>query len=146
MWQCVFRVCWLYLFCLQLSCMKNRVIYFILILLPIAVCYNLGLLELRLEEPRRALVALEMMMRNSYLVPEINGELYFTKPPLFNWMIAISFWLAGNKSEWAARLPGILSYFATGAVLYWFAKKYFLKEKALLSAFFFLNSSDQLLF
>ncbi|CAN5644975.1 hypothetical protein BH10BAC3_BH10BAC3_06600 [soil metagenome] len=126
--------------------MKNRIIYFILILLPVAVCYNLGLLELRLEEPRRALVALEMMIRNSYIVPQINGQLYYTKPPLFNWTIALSFWLAGNKSEWAARLPGILSYFATGVVLYWFVKKYFSKEKAFLSALFFFTASDLLLF
>ena len=126
--------------------MKNRIILFILILLPVAVCYNAGLLELRLEEPRRAVVALEMMLRNSYIVPEINGQLYYTKPPLFNWMIAISFWIAGNTSEWAARVPGILSYFATGLVLYWFAKKNFTKEKALLAAFFFLTASDLLLF
>jgi 4-amino-4-deoxy-L-arabinose transferase-like glycosyltransferase len=126
--------------------MKQRVIYCILILLPVAIFYNAGLLELRLEEPRRALVALEMMLRKSYIVPEINGQLYYTKPPLFNWMIAVSFWVAGNTSEWAARLPGLLSYFATGLLLYWFTRKHFSKEKALLSALFFLTASDLLLF
>ena len=76
--------------------MKNRIVLIILILLPIAVCYNAGLLELRLEEPRRAIVALEMLLRKSYIVPEINGELYYTKPPLFNWMIALAFWISGG--------------------------------------------------
>jgi 4-amino-4-deoxy-L-arabinose transferase-like glycosyltransferase len=126
--------------------MKNRVILFILILLPVAICHNAGLLELRLEEPRRALVALEMMLRNSYIVPEINGQLYYTKPPLFNWMIALSFWVAGTTSEWAARVPGLLSYFLTGILLYWFSKKYFSKEKALLATLFFFTASDLLLF
>lgn len=126
--------------------MKNRLILIILVLLPIAVCYNAGLLELRLEEPRRALVALEMLIRKSYIVPEINGELYYTKPPLFNWMIALAFWISGGYSEWAARLPGLLSYFATGLLLYWFAKKYFSKEKALLASLFFLTAADLLVF
>ncbi|MES2648212.1 MAG: glycosyltransferase family 39 protein [Bacteroidota bacterium] len=126
--------------------MKQRIVFCILFLLPVAVFYNAGLLELRLEEPRRALVALEMMLRKSYIVPEINGQLYFTKPPLFNWMIAMSFWIAGNTSEWAARLPGLLSYFATGMLLYWFTKKHFSREKALLSALFFLTASDLLFF
>src|SRR6188508_203693 len=77
------------------SIMKNRIIISILVLLPVAIFFNSGLLELRLEEPRRALVAIEMLLRHNYLVPEINGHLYYTKPPLFNWAIAFSFWLAG---------------------------------------------------
>jgi 4-amino-4-deoxy-L-arabinose transferase-like glycosyltransferase len=126
--------------------MKNRIIISILVLLPVAMFYNAGLLELRLEEPRRALVAIEMMLRNSYLVPQINGQLYFTKPPLFNWTIAVSFWMAGSYSELAARMPGLLSFLATGYVLYWFARKYFDKEKAVLAALFFLTASDIFLF
>jgi hypothetical protein len=65
--------------------------------------------------------------------------LYYTKPPLFNWAIAFSFWIAGSYSEIAARMPGLLSFFATGILLYWFARQLFSKEKALLSALFFSN-------
>jgi 4-amino-4-deoxy-L-arabinose transferase-like glycosyltransferase len=126
--------------------MKNRIIICIVILLPVAIFYNAGLVELRLEEPRRALVALEMLFRKSYLVPQIHGQLYFTKPPLFNWTIALSFWLFGNYSELAARTPGLLSYLATGLVIFWFAKQYVNKEKALLAALFYYTASDLFLF
>ncbi len=39
------------------------------------------------EEKRRALVSLEMKISGDYLVPTTNGEKYYNKPPLFNWLL-----------------------------------------------------------
>jgi 4-amino-4-deoxy-L-arabinose transferase-like glycosyltransferase len=87
-----------------------------------------------------------MLLRKSFLVPQIHGQLYFTKPPLFNWAIAFSFHLAGNYSEIAARIPGLVSYLLTGLVIYVFAKKYAGAQKAFLAAMFFCTASDLLFF
>jgi 4-amino-4-deoxy-L-arabinose transferase-like glycosyltransferase len=49
---------------------------------------SLNIVELRGEEPRRAIVAMEMDITGEYVVPKINGWNYYNKPPLFNWVLA----------------------------------------------------------
>ena len=46
------------------------------LLLAIALFTNLGLSPLRLEEPRRALVALEMLLNDNLIVPTVRNEFY----------------------------------------------------------------------
>ena len=79
----------------------------------------LGSQELRGEEARRILPAQEMLDTGDWVVPRIAGEVYSNKPPLINWMIAVSFYLTGSQSEFAARLPAALSVLALalGALL-----------------------------
>ncbi|GAB4359706.1 MAG: hypothetical protein Kow006_29000 [Gammaproteobacteria bacterium] len=69
----------------------------------------LGLLDLLLEEPRRALIARTMLETGDFLVPRLGGEIYTAKPPLFNWLIAFSAWIGGGLSELTARLPSALA-------------------------------------
>lgn len=80
-----------------------------LILLAPALLLNLGLLPpfFHTDESRRAVVALEMLFSGNYLTPTLNGELYFNKPPLYNWIIALFFKIAGNYSYFTLRLPAI---------------------------------------
>lgn len=99
-------------------------------------------MELRAEEPRRAVVALEMYLTGNYLVPKINGWDYYNKPPLFNWMIVFCFHLFQSFSEWVVRFPSILSFLLTGLFHYFFSRKYLGKETALLASLFFLTSAD----
>jgi len=47
------------------------------------------------EEPRRCLVAAEMIHRGDYIVPRVFGEPYRNKPPLQNWLIIL---MSGNKA------------------------------------------------
>jgi len=48
------------------------------------------------EEPRRALIAIEMITSGNYVVPHLLGEPYLNKPPMFNWLgLAV----AGNRVE-----------------------------------------------
>ncbi|GAB3340748.1 hypothetical protein GCM10027299_54410 [Larkinella ripae] len=70
------------------------------------------------DEPRRALVALEMILSGDYLTPTLNGELYFNKPPLYNWLIAASFHLFGNYSSFALRFPMAVSLLLYGLTIY----------------------------
>ena len=42
-----------------------------------------------MEEGRRATVAFEMSYFNKYFQPTLLGDLYFNKPPFFNWLIIL---------------------------------------------------------
>ena len=65
---------------------------------------GLGSLQLQHEEPRRALPALHMLASGDWLVPRVGSDPYLRKPPLLNWVIALSCKLSGGRSEWAVRL------------------------------------------
>jgi 4-amino-4-deoxy-L-arabinose transferase-like glycosyltransferase len=67
----------------------------------------LGSVQLEHEEPRRALPALHMLASGDWLVPRVGASPYLSKPPLLNWLIALSFKFSGGKSEWAVRLPSV---------------------------------------
>lgn len=86
------------------------------ILLVWAAVYlpSLGSQELRGEEARRILPAQEMLKSGDFIVPRIAGEVYASKPPLFNWAIAASFRLLGAEDEFSARLPSAVSVLALG--------------------------------
>src|ERR1700730_649262 len=68
----------------------------------------LGSLPIKGEEGRRILPAITMLETGNYLVPEVGGNAYFSKPPLINWLIAGSFKIFGQRNEWTARLPSAL--------------------------------------
>jgi 4-amino-4-deoxy-L-arabinose transferase-like glycosyltransferase len=72
----------------------------------------LGLLDLYLEEPRRAVVAANMLRSGEYLIPWHAGEVYLSKPPLFNWLIVLASLPGGVVSEISARLPSVLAVWA----------------------------------
>ncbi|MCB9224039.1 MAG: glycosyltransferase family 39 protein [Crocinitomicaceae bacterium] len=115
----------------------------ILILIDL-FCFN-HLLELRNEEPRRAIVAIEMMESADYLIPNIFGEPYYNKPPLYNWILAGSFSIFGN-GELAVRLPGIVSLILTAFFLWKISANYLASEFRLLLPFIYLTTSDLLYF
>jgi len=54
--------------------------------------YGFGIVSnpARWEEPRRCLVAMEMIAGGDYVVPHVMGEVYLKKPPLYNWLIALA--------------------------------------------------------
>ncbi|MEO1712743.1 MAG: hypothetical protein AAFU60_05350, partial [Bacteroidota bacterium] len=58
----------------------------LVVLLP-ALCVHLGILTYIDDEAIRALVALEMNLSQDYITPTLSGDLYFNKPPLYNWFL-----------------------------------------------------------
>jgi 4-amino-4-deoxy-L-arabinose transferase-like glycosyltransferase len=82
----------------------------ILVVLVWAAIYlpRLGALEIKSEEGRRILPAVTMLETGNFLVPQIGGQPYFSKPPLVNWLVAASFKIFGRQNEWTARLPSTL--------------------------------------
>jgi 4-amino-4-deoxy-L-arabinose transferase-like glycosyltransferase len=109
-----------------------------LLLLAIpALLINLGLMPLISDEPTRGIVSLEMLYSGDYIHPTINGELYFNKPPLFNWIQIFFIRLTGSTGEWVFRLPTILSTIALSLLIFYSGKKY-LKEYSFIAAFSFI--------
>lgn len=116
-----------------------------LLLLP-ALLINLHLVPLYAEEPRRAVVAMEMLFRHNWLVPTVNGEIYQLKPPFFNWILASLYSLTGTNTELITRLPTVISALALGLIIYYVGKIHVSKTFGALSAILFLVSAGNLYF
>jgi 4-amino-4-deoxy-L-arabinose transferase-like glycosyltransferase len=59
------------------------------------------------DEPRFAEASREMRQSGDYLVPRLNGEYRFDKPPLAYWSQVLAYDLLGDN-DFAARLPSVL--------------------------------------
>ncbi len=60
------------------------------------------------DEGRNAEVAREVVVNGHWLPPTINGEVRYEKPPLYYWLVALSFKTWGVR-EFAARLPSAIA-------------------------------------
>ena len=91
--------------------MNSRLQALAIVLLVWAVVYlpGLGSLAIKGEEGRRILPAIEMLKNGNYVVPQVGSNPYFRKPPLVNWLVAMSFKFFGARNEWTARLPSALA-------------------------------------
>ncbi|MCS7198986.1 MAG: glycosyltransferase family 39 protein [Caldimicrobium sp.] len=65
--------------------------------------------EFQGEEGRRVLIALQMLESGNFLFPHLFSEPYFNKPPLYNWILALGFYIVGDYSEFTARTISALS-------------------------------------
>jgi 4-amino-4-deoxy-L-arabinose transferase-like glycosyltransferase len=89
------------------------------LLIVVAVClflffYGLGSFGLvGADEPRYAQIAREMLERNDYVTPTLNGVAWLEKPALYYWRAMFAFETFGVK-DWAARLPS--ASFALGMI------------------------------
>src|ERR1051325_6382368 len=94
--------------------MNSRFQALAIVLLVWAVVYlpALGGLAIKGEEGRRILPAVEMLKTGNYVVPQVGSNPYFRKPPLVNWLVALSFKIFGVRNEWTARLPSALAVLA----------------------------------
>ena len=131
---------------LTLSKADWRLVALIVALLGIALVSHLHILPLRAEEPRRALVALEMELSGNYISPTINGVFYYNKPPVYNWLLILFYKITGSYNEWVVRLPGVISLLLIGLLHFFISRKHIDEQTALLSALFFVTSADILFY
>ncbi|MCC6727065.1 MAG: glycosyltransferase family 39 protein [Saprospiraceae bacterium] len=94
-----------------------------LLLFP-ALLTNLGLLALYGDEGIRAQVAMEMDISGNLISPTLFGELYYNKPPLYNWLLLALFKLTGRTDEFMVRLPTVIFLLAYVATIYFIVKKH----------------------
>ncbi len=114
----------------------------LLALLAGSFLLHLGKSPFYLEEPRRVLIAQEMLLEGQWLVPTQMGEIYRHKPPFFNWLLMAAFIISGAASEPAARLVTVFSLFAWGLLSFIFLRKHASFEVAFYASLFLLVSAD----
>jgi len=121
---------------------RNPTIIYIsgIVLLIIALLINLGHVNIFLgvDEATRALVALEMIITENFVTPTLNGEFYYNKPPLFNWILAGFFSLFGTN-EIVMRLPTVISFLGFAYTIYFFVGKELGKQTGIIAAFAFVT-------
>jgi len=110
----------------------------VLLLLP-ALLINLGLLTFIDDEAIRSLVALEMKLSGNYITPTLNGEFYYKKPPLFNWILLAFFELTGHIDEFTARFVTVLSLLGYAATVFYFFRRHYSTKIAFLNAFILIT-------
>ena len=91
------------------------------------------------DEAIRALVSLEMMISGDYLTPTLNGELYYNKPPLFNWILIFFFRIFNNNSELICRLPTTIFLVAYCFTIYRWVSRQLGSQFGILASFMFLT-------
>lgn len=64
------------------------------------------------DEGNYSAVAREMVRKGQYLVPHLQGQIWFNKPPLLYWLMTFFIRLFG-PTELAVRLPSIIAFWAT---------------------------------
>ncbi|MBT9187259.1 glycosyltransferase family 39 protein [Zobellia russellii] len=115
--------------------------FLIIVLYTISLFYNLHLAPLYTEEPRRALVALEMLLNNNFVVTTILNQTFYDHPPLWNIVLAGSIKLFGYNT-FALRFPSAFSFFLTGILSFYMGKKYVNTKFGILAAFYYLVCAD----
>ncbi|MFW6019676.1 MAG: ArnT family glycosyltransferase [Bacteroidales bacterium] len=127
--------------------MRQKLTYAVLIIVLIGALFqNLGKLPLIDDEGLRGLIALDMKFQGDLITPATAGEYYFNKPPLYNWIILFFINLFGTASEFVLRLPMVLSLLGFTATIFFYLKRHFRNETALLTALFFLTSGRVLFY
>ena len=80
-------------------------------------------------EARNFQAAKEMIEDNNWLLPTLNGEPRYQKPPLPTWLTALSVYLFNSKSIIFFRIPAVLLLFIIGITSYFFSLKIKISSK-----------------
>ncbi|MCB0686806.1 MAG: glycosyltransferase family 39 protein [Saprospiraceae bacterium] len=110
----------------------------LLISLPILLI-NLGAVPFIEDEGIRSLVALEMDHSGNWITPTLYGEYYYKKPPLWNWILLLSYRITGVANEFTTRLPVIFFLYLFTISIYITYKRYLNTRMSALTALLFLT-------
>ncbi len=91
--------------------MNNRNLHLFLLLLIafFAFVVNNGAIEANIMEARNLTTAREILQKNNWLEPTMNGELRLEKPPLPTWIAAVTMYFSGDENLSLLRLPAALA-------------------------------------
>lgn len=115
-------------------------------LLVLGFFLNLGVQPFLLEEPRRIIIAFEMLENGNWWVPTEFGDYYYSKPPLFNWLLIGSARVLGGFSAFAMRVPTVLSVLGLGWLCFWVGRRYVDVRFGALGALLFLTTGGILFY
>ncbi len=106
---------------------------------------GLGQPEISNNEIRRIEPAMHMIQTGDWLVPRLEGDIYFNKPPMLFWLEAMAFNLAGGRSETVARLPAALMPLALALMLVTLPCRWLSPKRRLLAAVLYLGTAGVVL-
>jgi 4-amino-4-deoxy-L-arabinose transferase-like glycosyltransferase len=92
-----------------------RLLLFFLFVVAITNGFHVEGLPLYKEEPRRVLIAQEMLISGDFISPTLFQKPYWKKPPLHNWRIAACAGGDGLLTILEARLPTLAAFVLLGA-------------------------------
>lgn len=92
------------------------------------------------DEGRYAGMGLEMLQTGDWIVPHLNGLIYFEKPPLAYWTIALGEYIFG-ANFFGARFFNALFSLLTCVVLFLFCKRFLSKRIGVWAAFIYGTSA-----
>ena len=113
----------------------------------IAICLVLFFFKLGdralwdIDEGKHAVTSKHMVLSGDWITPQYNGEKFYDKPPLHNWLVAVSFLIFGF-TEFAARLPAALLGMACVVVTYLMGRQIFGPTTAFLSSVVLATSTE----
>ncbi|HUY35426.1 MAG TPA: glycosyltransferase family 39 protein [Pirellulales bacterium] len=103
-----------------------------LVLLVVGVFFSrMTTLTIRGEESRWARVAIEMLESGDWIVPREQGRLFPDRPPLGNWLIALSMLATGSHGLLAVRLPTVTATLLTTLLVYGYSRTFLSRTGAL---------------
>ena len=106
----------------------------------ILFCWRLGAVPLiGLDEGLYAECAREMLVRSNWIVPTVNNQPFFDKPPLAYWLMAASIKVFGVNS-FAARLPSCLAALGLVSLTHMLGAKMFGRKTGWMSAMILATS------
>lgn len=105
-----------------------------------AFIFNLDVVPFIGDEGIRSLVALEMKWSGNFIVPTMNGEYYFNKPPLYNWILLLTSELFGDYGEWPSRLTTLFFLAIYAWTVFHFMRKSFDRLTAVSMALMLITS------
>jgi len=119
---------------------RNMLAVFLLVCVAALLLFDIGGRNISSpDEGRYIEIPREMVLDHDYVLPRLNGVLYFEKPPLFYWLEASAIKTLGT-SEWAMRLwPALLGIF--GAVMtYGFTRRFYGRSAGVVAGFVLATS------
>jgi 4-amino-4-deoxy-L-arabinose transferase-like glycosyltransferase len=105
---------------------------------------RIGDLSIRGEESRWATVAREMIRTGDWIVPRQQGEPFLSRPPLGNWLIAMTTLARGQCDPIAIRLPTVTAVLLTTILIYAFGRSFLNRVGALTAALAFCTMGEVL--
>lgn len=108
----------------------------------IIIFFNLdGIPLLDPDEPVYAETPKEMFLYNDFISPRIFGEYWYDKPPMYYWLVALSYKVFGIN-DFAARFPSGSLAVVCIFVMWYFGNKIFNQRTGILSALILLTSVE----
>ena len=110
----------------------------------LAIFPRLDAVPFRGEEHRRIQVTVEMASANEWVVPLEQGQVFLSRPPLQQWVIALSERLFPANDRLAARFPSALAVLFTAILLYGYSRQFGGRAGAVVAALAYPTAGEVL--